>query len=182
MFKVNINLISYGKNFPDEFNVIIEIPAFSSPIKYEIDKHSGALVVDRFIGTLMQYPANYGFVPHTLSEDGDPVDVLVITPFPLTYNSVISARAIGVLCMEDESGIDAKIIALPTKKICQLYDKINTISDLPKIYIDQIKYFFQNYKGLEMGKWVKISDIKDIDFAKNELKSSAQRYKQSNKE
>lgn len=176
---MNINLISHGKNFPNEFNVIIEIPAFSSPIKYEIDKDSGALMVDRFVGTLMQYPANYGFVPHTLSEDGDPVDVLVITPFPLTYNSVISARAIGVLCMEDESGVDAKIIAVPIKKICQIYDNINSIEDLPQLYIDQIKYFFQNYKGLEAGKWVKISDIKNTDSARNELISSAQRYKQN---
>ena len=132
----------------EEFNVIIEIPAFSTPIKYEIDKKSGALFVDRFIATQLQYPANYGYIPHTLSEDGDAADVLVITPFPLTFKSVIKCRPLAVLKMEDESGVDAKIIAIPTRKICQNYDDIETVDDLPALQLQQIVYFFVHYKKL----------------------------------
>lgn len=156
----------------EEFNVIIEIPAFSTPIKYEIDKKSGALFVDRFIATQLQYPANYGYIPHTLSEDGDPADVLVITPFPLTFKSVIKCRPLAVLKMEDESGIDAKIIAIPTRKICQIYDDIETVDDLPALQLQQIVYFFEHYKKLEHGKWVKLQGIEDRRSAITEIQKS----------
>lgn len=172
---MNLDKLSAGKNLPEDFNVVIEIPANSSPIKYEVDKDSGALMVDRFVGTGMSYPVNYGFIPHTLSEDGDPADVLVITPFPITYGAVVQARAIGVLRMEDESGIDAKILALPTKKSCAMYAHIDTIDQLPTLLIDQIKYFFEHYKGLEKGKWVKITGWEDAAAAKKEILASVAR-------
>ena len=173
---MNLDKIEAGKNIPEEFNVVIEIPAYSHPIKYEMDKESGALFVDRFVGTGMSYPFNYGFIPHTLSEDGDPADVLVLTPFPLAHGVVIKCRAIGVLRMEDESGIDAKILALPTKKVCEVFANINTVDGLPSLYIDQIKYFFEHYKGLEKGKWVKITGWEDAQAAKNEIVESVKRY------
>lgn len=173
---MNLDKISVGKNIPDEFNVIIEIPSYSHPIKYEMDKDSGALFVDRFVGTGMSYPFNYGFIPHTLSEDGDPADVLVITPFPLAHGVVISCRAMGVLRMEDESGVDAKILALPIKKVCQMYSDINSVDELPSLYIDQIKYFFEHYKGLESGKWVKVTGWEGAEAAKQEILDSIKRY------
>jgi inorganic pyrophosphatase len=169
--------VSAGENVPEEINVIIEIPAYSHPIKYEMNKEAGALFVDRFIGTGMSYPVNYGFIPHTLSEDGDPADVLVITPFPVAYGAIIACRPIGVLRMEDESGVDAKILALPTKKICPMYANIDSIEDLPTLYIDQIKYFFEHYKGLEKGKWVKITGWNDKVAAEQEILDSVERYK-----
>jgi len=125
----------------------------------------------------MSYPVNYGFIPHTLSEDGDPADVLVITPFPVAYGAIIACRPIGVLRMEDESGVDAKILALPTKKICPMYANIDSIEDLPTLYIDQIKYFFEHYKGLEKGKWVKITGWNDKAAAEQEILDSVERYK-----
>ena len=146
-----------GKSLPEDFNVIIEIPAMSAtPIKYEFDKDSNMLVVDRFMGTCMQYPANYGFIPQTLSEDGDPVDVLVVSPYPLLPGSYIRARAIGVLEMTDESGVDAKLIAVPHQKLTPLYDHVEEVKDLPELLTQQIQHFFQNYKALEKGKWVKV--------------------------
>lgn len=173
---MNLEKLSAGSNLPEDFNVIIEIPANSAPVKYEMDKASGALFVDRFVGTGMSYPANYGFIPHTLSEDGDPADVIVITPFPVAHGAVIKCRAVGVLRMEDESGIDAKILALPTKKSCVMYDGIDTMDQLPPTILDQIKYFFQNYKGLEKGKWVKITGWEGADAAKKEIVDSVARY------
>lgn len=172
---MNLEKLSAGKNLPEDFNVVIEIPANSSPIKYEVDKESGALLVDRFVGTAMSYPFNYGFIPHTLAEDGDPADVLVIAPFPITYGAVVPCRAIGVLRMEDESGIDAKILALPTKKACQMYADIETIEQLPSLLVDQIKYFFEHYKGLEKGKWVKITGWENAEAAKKEIVDSVKR-------
>ena len=172
-----LDKVSIGKNAPDEFNVIIEIPAYSHPIKYEMNKEAGALFVDRFVGTGMAYPFNYGFIPHTLSEDGDPADVVVITPFPVAHGAIIACRPIGVLRMEDESGIDAKILALPTKKVCALYANIDTVDGLPPLYIEQIKYFFEHYKGLEAGKWVKITGWEDATAAKQEVLDSIRRYK-----
>lgn len=172
-----LDKISIGDKAPEEFNVIIEIPAYSHPIKYEMDKESGALFVDRFVGTGMSYPFNYGFIPHTLSEDGDPADVVVITPFPVAHGAMIACRPIGVLRMEDESGIDAKILALPTKKVCQLYANIDTVDGLPPLYIEQIKYFFEHYKGLETGKWVKITGWEDATAAKKEVLDSIKCYK-----
>jgi len=173
---MNLEKISAGSDLPKEFNVIIEIPANSAPVKYEMDKDSGALFVDRFVGTAMSYPVNYGFIPHTLSEDGDPADVLVITPFPVAYGAVIKCRAIGVLNMEDESGIDAKILAVPTKKVCPMYSDIDSYEQLPELLRDQIKYFFEHYKGLEKGKWVKISGWAGSDAANTEIVNSVKRH------
>ena len=160
----------------EEFNVIIEIPAFSSPIKYEVDKESGALFVDRFIASQLQYPANYGYIPCSLCGDGDPADVLVITPFPLTHLSVIKCRPLAVLQMEDESGLDSKIIALPISKICQNYKNIVTVDDLPPLQLQQIEYFFENYKKLEKGKWVNIKGIGDKEAAMEEIAYSFKLY------
>jgi inorganic pyrophosphatase len=174
---MNLEKLSAGSNIPEEFNVVIEIPANSAPVKYEMDKESGAICVDRFVGTGMSYPVNYGFIPHTLSEDGDPADVLVITPFPLVHGCIVKSRAIGVLRMEDESGVDAKILALPTKKACPMYAEIESYDQLPQLLIDQIKYFFEHYKGLEKGKWVKISGWEDAAAAKAEIVESIKRCK-----
>ncbi len=172
-----IDNIPAGKNLPHEINVIIEIPAQSDPIKYEMDKDSGALFVDRFVATNMRYPVNYGFIPHTLSEDGDPSDVLVIAPFPIAYGAYIACRPIGVLLMEDESGIDSKILALPTKKICSIYANMETIDDVPLLIKDQIKYFFEHYKGLEPGKWVKITKWDGINAACDDILAAVARYR-----
>lgn len=172
---MNIEHIEIG-NAPDEVNVIIEIPANASPVKYEVEKHSGALVVDRFMGTAMFYPANYGFVPHTLSEDGDPVDVLVVTPYPLEHGSVIAARPVGVLNMTDEKGRDAKIIAYPISKLTPMYDHIHNIDAVPELLKAQIGHFFANYKANEPNKWVKIDGFADIDAAKAEITASIKRY------
>lgn len=162
---------------PEEFNVIIEIPAHAAPVKYEMDKDSGALTVDRFLGTSMLYPANYGFIPHTLSEDGDPADVLVVSPFPIAYSALVKCRAIAVLRMEDESGVDAKILAVPTKKLCPMYANIETISDFPELLIKQIEHFFTHYKDLEAGKWVKLTGWEDASAAKQEIIDSINRCK-----
>lgn len=172
---MDLNKISIGS--AEEFNVVIEIPAGTTPIKYEMDKDSGALFVDRFIGTAMSYPANYGFIPSTLSEDGDPADVVVITPYPIAFGAVVKCRPLGVLRMEDESGIDAKIIAVPTKKICPLYAEIDKLEDLPSLEIQQIVHFFENYKKLEKGKWVKLSGVEDASAAIKEIEDSIKRYK-----
>ena len=173
---MNINKVTIGDKVPDEFNVVIEISANSTPVKYEMDKESGAIFIDRFLGTNMPYPANYGFIPHTLSEDGDPTDVIVITPFPAVTSCIIKCRAIGLLKMEDESGIDFKIIAVPVNKVCPLYSNIKQLNDLPELFINQIKFFFENYKSLEPNKWVKVSGWEDAEFAKNEILQSIARY------
>lgn len=164
-------------DLPEQFNVIIEIPANSDPVKYEFDKESGMVFVDRFMGTSMMYPTNYGFVPRTLSEDGDPVDVLLVTPFKLAAGVVVSSRALGVLRMEDESGVDAKLVAVPTEKICQMYKEIQSLEDLPLLLRDQIKHFFEHYKDLESGKWVKVSGWEDKEAAHAELLASAERFR-----
>ena len=162
---MNIEQISAGSNLPDEFNVIIEIPAHSAPVKYEMDKKAGAIFVDRFVETGMSYPANYGFIPHTLAEDGDPLDVMVVTPFPVTYGAIIKCRPLGILRMEDENGIDAKILALPIKKLSLMYADVDKIEQLPQALLNQIQYFFEHYKGLEKGKWVKITGWGDVKEA-----------------
>jgi len=154
---MDINKIAIGNNPPEDINVIIEIPQNASPVKYEIDKESGAIFVDRFVHTPMFYPINYGFTPHTLSEDGDPVDVMVLTPFPVVVGSVIRARPIGVLLMEDESGKDEKILAVPHSKLHPFYDAVKNHTDLPDIQLRQIEHFFTHYKDLEKGKWVKVT-------------------------
>ncbi len=153
---MNINEISIGENPPETINVIIEVPMGGDPIKYEMDKDSGALIIDRFLHTPMRYPANYGFIPHTLSDDGDPADVLVVAQYPLAAGCVIAARPVGVLKMEDDGGIDEKILAVPVTKLDPYYDGIKEYTDLPKILVDQIEHFFTHYKDLEKDKWVKI--------------------------
>lgn len=153
---MSLNDIPAGKDVPNDVNVIIEIPALSEPVKYEIDKDSGALMVDRFIGTSMHYPCNYGYIPNTLGDDGDPVDVLVVTPIPLRAASVIKCRLVGVLDMTDESGRDEKLVAVPVSKLTPIYDNVQEATDLPQFTLDQIKHFFEHYKDLEAGKWVKV--------------------------
>lgn len=169
--------ISAGKNAPQDINVIIEIPMESDPIKYEVDKDSGALFVDRFLSTPMYYPCNYGYIPQTLSEDGDPVDVLVISPFPLLSGSVIRSRPIGVLKMEDESGIDAKILAVPHEKICKRYQNIQAADDVAPHLKNAIQHFFEHYKDLEEGKWVKVQGWDSMAAAHQEILASIERYK-----
>lgn len=173
MFIANI---SAGDNIPDEVNVIIEIPAQASPVKYEMDKESGALIVDRFMSVAMFYPCNYGFIPHTLSEDGDPIDVLVVAPHPVISGSVIKCRPIGVLNMVDESGADAKIIAVPIPRLYSMYNHVQSTRDLPQELIEQIVHFFEQYKSLEKNKWVKIVGWEDAQKAKDEIKSCIKRF------
>ncbi|MFM2482167.1 inorganic diphosphatase [Celerinatantimonas sp. YJH-8] len=172
---MSLNDVPAGKSLPEDINVIIEIPANASPIKYEVDKASGAVFVDRFMTAPMFYPANYGYVNHTLSLDGDPVDVLVPTPYPLQTGSVIRCRPVGVLNMTDESGEDAKIIAVPVSKLTKAYDSIQDIDDLPELLKGQIKHFFENYKTLEVGKWVKVEGWGDKAAAEAEIVSSYER-------
>lgn len=155
---MRIEAISIGDNPPDDVNVIIEVPVGGQPIKYEMDKLAGTLVVDRFLYTPMSYPGNYGFVPHTLSDDGDPIDVLVCNTRQLIPGCVINVRPIGVLVMEDNSGEDEKVIAVPSHALTKRYDDVHTYSDLPEITLHQIEHFFEHYKDLEPGKWVKIGD------------------------
>lgn len=174
---MDIKKISYGKKAPEEINVIIEITSNSHPVKYEIDKDSGALFVDRFIQASMNYPCNYGFVPNTLSDDGDPIDVLVVVDMPLVPGCVIPVRPIGVLLMEDESGFDEKILAVPTKKAHPFYKNINSYKDLPEIFIDKIEHFFKYYKALEKDKWVKITGWKDETIAKELIVAAIERNK-----
>lgn len=174
---MNFDLIPTGKSVPDDVYVIIEIPAHSDPIKYEVDKKSGALFVDRFIATGMRYPCNYGYIPHTLSDDGDPADVLVVTPFPVLSGSVVRVRPIGILKMEDESGHDSKILAVPVDKLSRHYAHVNSKDDLDDITIAQIEHFFEHYKKLEPGKWVKIHGWGNVDDARKEILDSIERFK-----
>jgi inorganic pyrophosphatase len=167
--------VSAGKKLPDEVNVIIEIPANADPIKYEVDKDTGALWVDRFMSTPMFYPCNYGYVNDTLSLDGDAVDVLVPTPYPLQAGSVITCRPVGVLLMTDEKGEDAKVLAVPVSKLTKEYDHIQDVGDLPELLKAQITHFFERYKELEKGKWVKVEGWGDIAAAKHEIQSSFDR-------
>ena len=173
---MSLNKVPAGINLPDEINVIIEIPAHSDPVKYEVDKDSGALFVDRFMSTCMHYPCNYGYVPHSLSDDGDPVDVLVPTPYPLQAGSVIRCRPVGVLNMTDESGEDAKILALPADSLSRIYRGINEATELSQLLLDQIVHFFEHYKDLEPSKWVKIKGWADSAAAKKEIIESVERY------
>ncbi len=174
---MNLDRVSSGSNIPDEINVIIEIPAHSDPVKYEVDKETGAMFVDRFMSSAMFYPCNYGYVPHTLSEDGDPVDVLVTTPVPLIAGSVIQCRPVGVLKMTDESGDDAKILAVPIDKLCKSFRNAETIDDMQPMLLEQIAHFFEHYKDLDEGKWVRVEGWGNIDDAKAEIMSSVAMYK-----
>ncbi len=168
--------VSVGKDLPNDFNVIIEIPMQGDPVKYEVDKESGAIFVDRFMGTSMQYPTNYGYVPHTLADDGDPVDVLVITPVPLIPGVVVRCRPLGVLLMEDEAGLDAKVLAVPVPQVCVLYEHLHTYEDISEWRLNMISHFFEDYKDLDKGKWVKINGWGGLDAAKNELLAGVERY------
>ncbi len=173
---MSLNNVPAGDNLPEEFNVIIEIAAHSDPVKYEVDKETGALFVDRFMGSPMFYPCNYGYIPQTLSEDGDPLDVLVRTPHRVNIGSVVRCRPLGVLNMEDESGIDQKILALPVSSITPFWDHVKTWQDVPSVLIRQIEHFFEHYKDLEEGKWVKLSGWSDIDTARNIVMESVKAH------
>ena len=173
---MSLNAVPPGNNLPDEINVIIEIPAHSDPVKYEVDKESGAVFVDRFMSAAMFYPCNYGYIPNTLAEDGDPTDVLVIAPHRLISGTVIRCRPVGILKMSDEAGQDSKLLALPTKKQTSLYDSVEEYDDLPATYIHQIEHFFEHYKDLEKGKWVKVDGWAGSDEAKDEIMSSLKRF------
>ncbi|QKT03208.1 inorganic diphosphatase [Ectothiorhodospiraceae bacterium 2226] len=173
---MNLDRVTPGSAVPDEVNVIIEIPAHSDPVKYEVDKETGAMFVDRFLNTAMYYPCNYGYVPNTLSDDGDPVDVLVVTPHPLISGSVIRVRPIGMLKMTDEAGFDAKVIAVPNEKLCKLYSHAQSPKDLSAVLVQQIEHFFAHYKDLEPNKWVKIEGWTDAEAARQEILDSIQRY------
>ena len=169
---MSLNDVPAGNSLPEDINVIIEIPANADPIKYEIDKDSGAVFVDRFMATPMFYPCNYGYINNTLSPDGDPVDVLVPAPYPLVPGSVIRCRPVGVLKMSDESGEDAKVVAVPHTKLTKIYDDVHQISDLPQLLINQIQHFFERYKELEPGKWVKVDGWEDAEAARKEIMSA----------
>lgn len=172
---MNIDAIPAGKSVPDDINVIIEIPQQAAPIKYEVDKDSGAIMVDRFMGTAMHYPCNYGYVPHTLCGDGDPADVLVVAPFALQIGSVIRCRPVGVLKMSDESGEDAKILAVPVDKLTPMYSAVREPADLPAMLLAQIQHFFEHYKDLEPGKWVRVDGWEGSQAAREELLAAAAR-------
>lgn len=165
-----------GKDVPNDFNVIIEIPMQGDPVKYEVDKESGAIFVDRFMGTAMQYPCNYGYIPHTLSEDGDPVDVLVITPVPLIPGVVVRCRPLGMLKMTDEAGPDAKVLAVPVDKVCGLYTHLKTYRDISAWRLNMIAHFFEHYKDLDKGKWVKIDGWLGVEEACQEIVSGVDRF------
>lgn len=168
--------VTAGSSAPEEFNVIIEIPAQSDPIKYEVDKESGALFVDRFMMTAMHYPCNYGYVPGTISDDGDPVDVLVITPFPVAMGAVVRCRPLGVLMMDDEAGGDAKLLAVPTNKTLPIYKHWQKIEDINPDRLASIQHFFEHYKDLEKGKWVKVRGWEGPEIARKEIVNGMARY------
>ena len=169
-----------GAKAPDAFNVIIEIPANADPIKYEVDHETGAVFVDRFMGTAMHYPCNYGYVPQTIAADGDPVDVLVVTPFPLIPGVVIPCRPLGILKMEDEAGGDSKLVAVPTEKICAMYKHIQKLEDLPELLVQQIKHFFEHYKDLAEGKGVKVLGGEGVESAHKEIMDGIANYNKEN--
>jgi inorganic pyrophosphatase len=176
---MRLDAIAIGKNPPEDVNVIIEVAIGGEPIKYEMDKEAGTLVVDRFLYTPMRYPGNYGFVPHTLSEDGDPIDVLVANTRPIIPGAVINVRPVGVLKMEDDGGGDEKIIAVPSPKLTQRYVNVKNYTDMPTITLEQIQHFFEHYKDLEPGKWVKLLGWGDAAEAKAFIAAAIERARQS---
>ena len=173
---MGLDLVATGSDVPNEINVIIEIPKDAEPVKYEVDKASGAIFVDRILSTPMRYPCNYGYVPHTMCGDGDPADVLVILPLPLVPGSVIRCRPVGVLMMTDEAGSDEKIVAVPIDKVFNGYSHINDIEQVSQHWLDRIGHFFEHYKDLEKGKWVKLDGWKNAAEAKKALLESVERY------
>jgi inorganic pyrophosphatase len=174
---MNVDAISIGNNPPYEVNVVIEVPIGGEPIKYEMDKNVGALVVDRFLYTSMRYPGNYGFIPHTLSDDGDPCDVIVANTRAIIPGAIMSCKIVGVLLMEDEAGGDEKLLAVPSAKLTQRYAKIENFVDLPEITLKQIEHFFAHYKDLEPRKWVKITRWGDADEARSLVLAGIERAK-----
>ncbi|MBI2314169.1 MAG: inorganic diphosphatase [Betaproteobacteria bacterium] len=178
---MNLDRVGSGRDLPNDFNVIIEIPMNADPIKYEVDKETGAMFVDRFMSTAMHYPCNYGYIPHTLSDDGDPVDVLVISPVPLITGVVVRCRPVGMLKMTDEAGGDTKVLAVPVDKLCNLYRHIGSPRDLPETILAQIAHFFAHYKDLEPGKWVKVEGWVGPQEAKAEIVSGVKRFKAAKK-
>ena len=173
---MNLDKVASGDNVPNEINVIIEIPAHSDPVKYELDKTTGAMYVDRFMSTAMYYPCNYGYVPRTLSKDGDPVDVLVLTPHSLISGSVIKCRPVGLLKMTDESGDDAKVLSVPIDKLCKSYRNVESFRDLSGEVLNRIAHFFEHYKDLDEGKWVRVDGWYGVDEAKQEIMASLRMY------
>jgi len=173
---MSLQNVPAGAKAPDEFNVIIEIPMNADPVKYEVDKDSGALFVDRFMTTAMHYPCNYGYIPQTLADDGDPVDVLVITPFPLHPGVVVKCRALGMLQMDDEAGGDAKLLAVPTTKLLPIYSHLNKPEDVSEMILKGIQHFFEHYKDLEAGKWVKVKGWEGPESARKEITDGVKRY------
>jgi inorganic pyrophosphatase len=176
---MSLNNVPAGKDLPNDFNVVIEIPMNGDPVKYEVDKESGVIFVDRFMSTAMHYPCNYGYIPQTLSDDGDPVDVLVVTPVPLPIGVVVRCRTIGVLKMNDEAGGDAKLLAVPVDKLLPIYKSVQKPQDLPELLLQQIQHFFEHYKDLEKGKWVKVEGWFDAEEARKEIMASAEAYKKA---
>jgi inorganic pyrophosphatase len=176
---MSLREVSGGKNAPDEINVIIEIPAHSDPVKYEVDKETGAIMVDRFMSTPMFYPCAYGYMPGTLSEDGDPLDVLIHTPCNVISGCVIRCRPVAILKMEDESGVDAKLLAVPITKLLPTYEKVKELEHIPSTLLNQIEHFFTHYKDLEEGKWVKVQGWGSSSEAKEEIRSSLTAYEEA---
>ncbi len=174
---MRVDAISIGNNPPEDVNVIVEVQVGGQPIKYELDKDAGVLVVDRFLYTPMSYPGNYGFVPHTLSDDGDPIDVLVLNTRELMPGCVINVRPVGVLIMEDNAGQDEKVIAVPSTELTKRYDHVHDYTDVPKITLQQVEHFFEHYKDLEPGKWVRIGDWHGAEKAKELIVESIERAK-----
>jgi len=173
---MSLDRVPAGKDVPNDCNVIIEIPARADPVKYEVDKETGAVFVDRFMSTAMHYPCNYGYIPKTLSDDGDPCDVLVLSPYPLITGVVVRCRPIGMLKMDDEAGGDAKILAVPIDKLSSLYRDVQSPRDLPALTTQQIAHFFEHYKDLEPGKWVRVASWVDAEDAKREITEGAARF------
>lgn len=174
---MNLDRVTPGAKAPDEINVIIEIPALSDPVKYEVDKETGAMFVDRILLTAMHYPANYGYIPNTLSNDGDPCDVVVTTTFPLLPGSVIRCRPVAVLQMTDESGDDAKVVAVPVDKVTKRWSHVRGPEDMPQELMDRIAHFFEHYKDLDEGKWVRVGGWAGVDAAKKEILNAIEMYK-----
>jgi inorganic pyrophosphatase len=176
---MNLDRVGPGRKLPDDCNVIIEIPMHADPVKYEVDKETGAMFVDRFMSTAMRYPCNYGYIPRTLCGDGDPVDVLVMAPHPLVSGSVVRCRPVGMLKMRDEAGADTKLLAVPVDKLSLLYRHVKTPRDLPPMQLAQIAHFFEHYKDLEPGKWVKLAGWLGPAAARKEILDSIKRYQRA---
>ena len=176
---MSLHNVTPGKNVPEQFNVVIELPMNADPVKYEVDHETQAIFVDRFMSTSMHYPTNYGYVPQTISGDGDPVDVLVVTPVPLIPGVVVTCRPIGILQMEDEAGIDGKVLAVPIDKILSLYTRWQKPEDLSPIRLKTIAHFFEHYKDLEEGKWVKVLGWEGVDAAHKEITDGLETYQKS---